>query len=208
MRPVRLTWTIGGIALIVAGVVGMLGNTTPAWTSLALMIEVVWAAAVLLFAIGLSREASVVARRPLGLGALVVLALWPLTVRVIDAVLPASSSAMLVDPLRMGLTYTSLLIMLAAALLASVQIARSDVLPRPWRWAPLWALGVDVIGGALPYLIFMLASPAQSTDLLALVNIVAQLGFLARTLGLGILAVVLAARLRPGSVDVLRSGPE
>lgn len=51
------------------------------------------AAAVLLFAIGLSREASVVARRPLGVTALAFVALWPLGMRIAQPLLLTMDAA-------------------------------------------------------------------------------------------------------------------
>lgn len=67
MRRVRLTWTIGGAGLVLCAVIGMLRYSLLNIGPIAdYALDVVFAAAVLLFAIGLSREASVVARQPLG----------------------------------------------------------------------------------------------------------------------------------------------
>src|SRR3546814_7432365 len=68
---------------------GLVGGPGAAVASVA--TDVVYAAAVILLAIGLTREGSVVARRPLGLSALVAVALWPLASSVIAGLLEARS---------------------------------------------------------------------------------------------------------------------
>ena len=86
MRGRRLTWTIGGVGLIGAGVAGMLQGATlatPLTDTLALLVDILWAASVLVFAIGSSSHDSVTARRPLGTIALILLALWSPAMRVI-----------------------------------------------------------------------------------------------------------------------------
>ncbi|MCR2828498.1 hypothetical protein NQ160_23655, partial [Microbacterium sp. zg.Y909] len=89
MRAVRMTWTIGGVALVLCGVIGMLQYSLPyAGSFLTITREAVFAAAILLFAIGRSKEASVVARRPLGVAALAVVALWPIVLRIAQPLLP------------------------------------------------------------------------------------------------------------------------
>ena len=92
-------------------------------------------------------------------------------------------------------------VMLLLAITAVVQIGRIGVVPRPWNWAPLWALVAVVLARALPIAPFwspLLASgekvapPFQVFDVLALLNPLA-VAFL------GIVAIVLGSRteLRP-----------
>lgn len=214
MWAVKLTWTIGGVGLVLCAVIGMLRYSLPGVDSgVALALDVVFAAAVLLFAIGLSREASVVARRPLGVVALAVVALWPIVVRIAQPLLPTMDAATFdagldayreVESLLTAVFFVNLLVSLAAALIAVVQIARAEIVPIPWRWAPLWALIASVLAGVLPQLLFAFAGPAGSQNLTEVVFVLGALGFLARTLGLGIIALVLAARDRR-SVEVFRS---
>ena len=204
MRLVRLTWTIGGIGLILSAVIGSLRylrlDIGPA---LAVSLDVVFAAAVLLFAIGLSKEASVVARRPLGVTALTVLAVWPLALRLVHPLLPDMNSAFDagLDAYREAetiLTLVSLLnfvVMLAAALIGTIQIARARVVPTPWRWAPLWAVIASVAGGVLPQLLFAFG-PAGVSHFTVVATVSSLLDLLPRTLGRGLLALVQAARSR------------
>lgn len=215
MRSVRRTWTIGGAGLIVAGVIGMLWSAAPGLRGFDWVVTIVFGASVLFLAIGLSREASVVARNPLGVGALAVVALWPLVPLIAEPLLPRMDPATFeagleayraAESASTALFYSDLAVSFGAALIAVVMIARSPTVPQPWRWAPMWALGVQIVSAVVPqYLFAIFFGSAQISDVVALAGLIAQLGFLARTLGLGVLALVLAARVRPGSVEVLRS---
>src|SRR3546814_16455705 len=94
MRGRRRTWMLGGSGLIACGVVGMLGYGLvggPGAAVASVATDVVYAAAVILLAIGLTREGSVVERRPLGLSALVAVAPWPLASSVIAGLLEPRS---------------------------------------------------------------------------------------------------------------------
>lgn len=158
----------------------------------------------MLLAIGFTREGSVVARRPLGLSALIVVALWPLANSVIAGLLGARSPEDAAAWTVYG--YLSLLAPIAAALIAAVQIARAGVVASPWRWAPLWVLVLQAAAWAIPQLGFAAVGPGSDVQAFAAtVSVIGMLGFVANTLGLGILAVVLAARERPDSVEVFRS---
>jgi len=165
--------------------------------------DVIYAAAVLLLAIGLSREGSVVARKPLGLAAMVVVAVWPLTAFVLTSLLTVQ------EPVGgdgwMIFGYFALAVPVCAGLVAAVQIARAGVVPSPWRWAPLWVLGLQAAAWAIPNIAIVTVG---SAGIQGLANILAMLGwlaFLAGTLGLGILALVIGVRQRPESVEVYRS---
>ncbi|GAA1851157.1 hypothetical protein ACFQZV_06680 [Microbacterium koreense] len=215
MRQRRLTWMIGGAGLVLCGVIGMLQFSVPG-TSLAIsvLVDVVFAAAVLLFAIGLSREGSVVARRPLGVTALAVVAVWPLVMRAAQPLLPRVDAATFdsglaayreVEGILNTVFFVDLAVSLAASLIACVQIARAGVVPKPWNWAPLWALLVVIVAAAVPQLLFAATSPAGAQGYADMAVLLGRIGFLVRTLGLGIIALVLAARVRPDAVDVYRS---
>lgn len=215
MQAVRLTWTIGGVGLVLSGVMGMLQYAVPGTGSVITVArDVVFAAAVLTFAIGISREASVVARRPLGVTALVVVALWPLVIHLAQPFLPTMGAATFeagieeyreAESVLTAVFFVNLLVSLAAALIAVVQIARTGTVPRPWRWAPLWALIASVAGGILPQLVFSFAGAAGAENVVGVAVILGMLGFLAPTLGLGIVALVVASRVRSADVEVFRS---
>lgn len=206
---------IGGIGLIVCGVIGMLQYSLFGIAqATGIVLDVVFAAAVLLFAVGLSREASVVARRPLGVIALAVVALWPLVTRAVQPFLPRMDAATFeagmaayreAENVLTAVFFVNLLVSLAASLLASVQIARAGVVPRPWNWAPLWAWIASVTAGVIPQILFSAAGSAGTRVYTEIAVLLGTVGFLSRTLGLGILALVLAARVRTGSVDIYRS---
>src|SRR3546814_17528559 len=115
---------------------GLVGGPGAAVASVA--TDVVYAAAVILLAIGLTREGSVVARRPLGLSALVAVALWPLASSVIAGLLEARSPEDAAVWTTYG--YLSLFLPIAVALIPGVQIAPPRGGALPWRWAPLWLL--------------------------------------------------------------------
>ena len=182
MQRRRRSWVIGGTALIVCGVLSMLSSSflgTPAVRAIAIAGDVAWAIGVLTFAIGLTREQSLVARKPLGTVALTIVALWPVTSSAIGATLESQRTT---DPAVWSvLGYVGIVVPIAAGLIATVQIGRIGVAPHPWRWAPLWVL----------------AGPLAALGTLSV---------LAATLGLGILALVLAARTRPESVEVYAPG--
>ena len=207
MQRRRRSWVIGGTALIVCGVLSMLSSSflgTPAVRAIAIAGDVAWAVGVLSFAIGLAREQSLVARKPLGTVALVIVALWPVTSSAIGAVLESQRTT---DPAVWSvLGYVGIVVPIAAGLIATVQIGRIGVAPHPWRWAPLWVLAGQAALWVMMQVAYLVV-PGDEVQLLA--GPLAALGtltVLAATLGLGILALVLAARTRPESVEVYAPG--
>ena len=200
MRGRRLTWTIGGVGLIGAGVAGMLQSATPGTPltdTLALLVDILWAASVLVFAIGSSSHDSVTARRPLGTIALILLALWSPAMRVIGLFQDPTNPTPIVP------WEVTILVPLALSLVAVVQIARAGVVPRRWRWMPAIALGVQVASVALGQLLMM--DPATAMQTVGLASALGMIGFLAGTLGLGIVALLAVASERPASVPVFSS---
>lgn len=176
-------------------------------------LDVVFAAAVLLFAIGLSEQASVVARRPLGVAALVVVALWPLVLHLAQPLLPTMDAATFeagLDAYRAAegvlttIFFVNLLVSLAAALIAVFQIARAEIIPKPWQWA---TVGASRLGRrrSAPSTAFRFRRTRRRPERRRGGVLLGALGFLSRTLGLGIVALVLASRVRSGDVDVFRS---
>lgn len=205
MRARRRTWTIGGIGLIACGVLGMLGSTfliMSGGPALAILTSVIYGASVLLFTVGTAREASVVARRPLGLAALTIVAVWPLIDRLAVPLLPQDGSS-LGSWTTYG--YVTLLVQTGAAVVAVMQIARAGVVPGPWRWAPLCVLGFQAFAWAVPQILVVSVGPAGIQSWADLYVLMGALAALIGTLGLGILALVLAAQQRPETVEVFRS---
>ncbi|WP_344292554.1 hypothetical protein [Agromyces neolithicus] len=191
-RDARRAWTIGGALLIVSTLVGTIaapmlwtipgsGFAGPALFSIALLI----------FAFGIRRAGSVTARRPLGTGALAVLALWTFASRFVWDFIPDESLA-LDQQVVLGTVGTLMAAILAAV--AAVQVARAGVVPSPWNWAPFWALIAVIVPSLLQLLIFAVGSSSSSQ---AAVTVLVGLDQLVRSTAvvfLGVLAIVLATR--------------
>ena len=207
MQRRRRSWVIGGTALIVCGVLAMLSSSflgTPAVRAIAITGDVAWAFGVLMFAIGLTREQSLVARKPLGTIALTIVALWPVTSSAIGAVLESQRTTDAAVWSALG--YVGILVPVGAGLIATVQIGRIGVAPHPWRWAPLSVLAGQAALWVLVQVAYLVV-PGDEVQLLAgPLAALGTLAVLAATLGLGILALVLAARTRPESIEVYAPG--
>ena len=203
-RTRQRTWILGGVGLIACGILGVLppgGRVGSA--PILLVTDVLFAASVLLFAVGLSRDASVVSRRPLGVAALAIVAIWPLLSSVITRAMGPGVSPD--DGAWVAYGYIALFIPTAAGLVAAMQIARSDTVPSPWRWAPAWVLGIQALAWAVSQAVLVTARPENVQSFADPFHMLGTLASLAATLGLGILALILAARSRPESVQVYRS---
>lgn len=196
----------GGIGLIACGVVsvirGSVLGSSGTTAVLTLIADVLWAGATLLLAVGLSRAGSVVARKPLGLLAAAAVALWPVTATLVN--LFAGSYELEQAGSWQFWGYVSAVLPLAVGLIAAAQVARARVVPDPWNWAPLWVLGIQCLMWILPQLIGA-ASPTVLMEMPGLVAALGSLAFLTSTLGLGILAVILATRSRVATVPVFQS---
>lgn len=206
MHGRRVTWLSGGIGLIACGFVGVLQGSalgTPSFMVVSYIAGLLWAGAILVLAVGLSREGSVVARKPLGLAASAVVAVWPLIA------VAVTSIASPFEPQHVQLWlvwgYLAMILPLLAGAIAAVQVGRARVVPRPWNWAPLWVLATQVALSALSQLIRATA-PDVVIWMPRLLEALGNLGVLAGTFGLGILATVLATRVRVETVEILRSG--
>lgn len=211
MRRRNLTWTIGGSALILSGVIVMarsimLGSSLS--PTLTVISELAWSVGVTVFAVGRTRYESVVARRPLGLVAMLTLAWWQIIARIFfDLMTPSQGFATpeSIPPAYVAFGYLNLLIPLAAGIIATVQIARTRIVPSPWRWAPLWVLGLGVLVGVITQGMYAtLALPQQ--ELADVAILLGALSSLASTVGLGVLALILSERGRADSVHIFRSG--
>lgn len=204
----RLTWRIGGIGLIACGIVGILRGSVLgdpfAETVLSLLADTLWAAAILVLAFGLHREGSVVARRPLGLAAATIVALWPAVATVVNLLTAPTDLTTAGSDAWLFWLSLSIVLPVVAGLIAAVQVGRAQVIPLPWKWAPLWVLAAQVALWVLPQLLGV-AAPSALLQMVGLFSALGTLGFLAATLGLGILAVVLSSRSGAGTVAVFGS---
>ncbi|MCA1305300.1 hypothetical protein LC082_00120 [Microbacterium esteraromaticum] len=206
MRGRRLTWLAGGIGLIGSGVFGMstgaLSGVPGASTVITLLSDLSWAAAILLLAIGLVREDSVVARKPLGITAAAVVSLWPATDTLVSL---ATGSQLGPDAAFWPIwSYLSWVVPLMFGLIAAMQVARAGVVPTPWNWAPLWALGIRTVTSLIPALVAV-ASPNTFMAMGDVLPLLGTLGYVPITFGLGVLAVALSTRTRSATVPVFDS---
>jgi hypothetical protein len=196
---------VGGAALIAAGLLYLLSRELlglPLGDGMRITGDILHAGALLLLAIGLSKDASVVARRPLGVTALMLLAVWPLLAPGIQALIGPPADNLEVST---ALSYVGILVPLAAAIIAVVQIGRAGTVPRGWRWVPLWVLVAQVALGVLGQLVMMAVDPAQLQTIAGVAALLGLLSFVAGTLGLGIALLLLAMAERPAAVPVYRS---
>ncbi|MFJ4037971.1 hypothetical protein ACIPVB_07780 [Microbacterium sp. NPDC090007] len=147
MRGANKSWVIAGALLLVSmllrGVslgVGFRISTETAHL-VTTVSDALAGAGILLLAVGLTRAESVVDRRPLGLVAMVVLAVWPLAAAGIAPVLPQMDRATYdrgLDAYRAAesaLTafwLAGLIVPLVASLVAALAVRRSPTVPRGW----------------------------------------------------------------------------
>lgn len=207
MNIVKRTWLTGGGGLVACGVIEVLRSSllgTSGSAVLGVVGDLVFAAAVLLLAVGLSHRASVVARKPVGVVAMSVVALWPLISRMLEP-LVMQGLQRATDWNIYG--YLALIVPASAALVAAVEIGRAAVLPSPWHWAPLWVLAFQAIVWVVPQLTIVAIGPGEVQLYANLFALLGTASFLAGTIGLGVLVLVLATRPHAGSVEVFRSTP-
>lgn len=194
-RPVP-AWLWGGGLLAASAALPMLGQIYYSTPALVWAGRLLTAAALIVFAVGIRREGSIVARRPVGIVALVAMGVVP---PVIELLTPAVGS---VDdsgfPQNLWLLqligYGSLTISVAAALVAVVEIARARVVPDPWRWAPAWGLAVAAGIYVVAQVTLIAVDPQGAAELVDLLATGAVVGNVFVPLALGILAMVLGAR--------------
>jgi len=199
------TLMLGGVLLIVSAVAAFaapnaFAASLPFHTVLSWGSVLAFSTSVLVFAFGVGRGGSIVARRPLGLTAALVLALWPFVERVLTWAMPFSDGTV---EFYQVWGYVSLTVKIAAAVVLVVQIARAGVVTGRVRWAPAWALAAVV----LPQVLAQLLMVALRIDLgrtepdgLYLLIGLGQLASFAAPVTLGILAIILAQR-RPALSD-------
>jgi len=181
-------WFVGGTLLLLAIVAEVGLRTTGGGAGL--VRDVMLAAALLVFALGLGGGGSVTARRPLGTAALIALALSVPAVPVLISVIAPSGAPIEVLTL---ITQLSLLVQVALALIAVAQIGRVAVVPRPWNWAPAWAVAAVGLSAAVQAAASVIVTQNAQAIFLVLVTVDAMIR-VSVLLGLGVLAIVLGDR--------------
>lgn len=167
--------------------------------------QVLFSAGAIVFAIGLGRAGSATARRPLGTGAIIALAVWQLVMPLV--MLPFWSARSMTDDFVAVLSMVDLglqIVTLMLAVIAVVQVARIGVVPRLWNLAPMWALVVIVVARVIPEVVGVSGAAVDQAPLIALYEL-SNLVQLFAVATLGVLAIVLALRPQPGASVVYSS---
>jgi len=167
----QLAWRIGGTLFLACAAVSVVEPFlvgTPAITIAFLARTALFSAGLIVFALGVRGSGSVVARRPLGVVAVLVLAAVPAIAGIVSVAVPYSMD--LVD-FFLAWNYAVPAIELGAAIVAVIVIARAGVVRPPWRWVPLGAL----IATAAPQLILLAVVASPGADIQAMAG--AMYGF-------------------------------
>ena len=141
-KPLSSAWVVGGSLLIAVGILNNVLGPADLLLSMNGVIEsAVFAAALLVYAIGIRGQGSITNRRPLGTFALIGFGVWGIINAVVIQLLATGSE---LDALRsFGLAST--FIGFAIAAIAVIQIARARVLPQPWNWIPTSVLAAMTV---------------------------------------------------------------
>lgn len=196
-RSLRRTLIAGGVLLIVSAVVGFAGPTfvaTPLPVVLSWAGTVAFSAAVLVFAFGVGRGGSIVARRPLAVTAAVLVAGWPILNRVVTDALPVVPDTTTFLP---AFGYVTIAVTLGATIVFTVQIARSGVITGTVRWMPLWglvAVAVPQIVAQATVIALGMDIGASDYDAIVLLFGIGSLLAFAVPVALGVAAVLVANR--------------
>lgn len=131
--PGRHPWVVGGSLLLGSAVVGV--TTQPWGAPVSLLGTLAASVAFVVFALGFHGRGSVTGPHRAGTIALCTLAAWTLFAALVSAFF---SPVIITGPPALG--FLNEIISLAMATIAVVAIGRSQVVPRPWNWAPAAAL--------------------------------------------------------------------
>ncbi|GAA5205544.1 hypothetical protein [Microbacterium kyungheense] len=196
VRDARLTWLVGGSLLIARAALVLLanGNAALSFPGMGFVLDGLWAAALVVFAFGVRGQGSVVARRPLGVVALVVAAAMPLLSDIWWAVFPIAvwdGAVAFVAP------NATTVLLLGALIVATVVIGRAGAVPHRARWVPLIVLAVAAGAQIVVSIIGVsLRGNFVGAEFIAATFFASALGTLGVLL-LGILAIVSAPREAP-----------
>jgi hypothetical protein len=188
----RIAWQVGGSLLVAAALLRVVASNPPFPQFLSgVVADVLWCAALVVFAVGWRRAGSVVARRPLGVTALVVAGVAPLVLGIVGrlVVYPQDGSP---DPGLLALSYVSLLLPVVALVIGLVQVARAGAVPRAVRWTPLVVVAVAV--GVNVLVQILAVTPGMRGDELLVPYLFSQAVVTIGLAVVGILAIVQAPR--------------
>ncbi|MFF1633270.1 hypothetical protein [Leifsonia sp. NPDC058248] len=195
----RLAWTIGGALLLVSPVLSLgtppIGSFIPGGGYFG---PVCFSAATVLFAFGIRGSGSVTARRPLGTTALVFLGVWTMLTATLlgGPVMSTIYAATGGNEWTLAIGNATVLIQSLGALIAAIEIGRAGVVPRPWNWAPTWALAAIAVPWAILRIVGLVGEPAVMMLVFAFSTIDGIINITAAVF-LGVVAIVLAQLTTP-----------
>lgn len=192
----RRAWIIAGSLLIAVAVLPLLGGSLGAYIPfLGEVLDLAWCSAMVLFAFGIRRAGSVVARDPLGIVALLVAGAAPVAFELLWRMAPVAEGP--AEWMTIAAN-AELLIGGVALLLASVVIARGGAVPERVRWAPLVAVLVVISAHVLIQLVVMTEPQAgEQIELPAI--LVTNILVTGSLIVIGVLAIVSAPRAAPAA---------
>jgi hypothetical protein len=197
----RRAWFWAGALAVVSTVPGVVGTYVQSFPVVGWIAPVLLAVALLLLAFG---PDSVVARRPLGVTALVVLALWPLISRVVDAFflrMIATGPYAVASAVSSSFGYVESAVGILAGIVVVVQIWRVGVVPASLRWVPLIVFALWVAPDVLMSAAYVTwPASAQTVSAQTSLFVVGALVAAATALGtliFGTSAIVAATQPRP-----------
>lgn len=190
----RRAWIIGGSLLIVVALIPLIvTNLGPGIPFTGIVSDIAWCAAMVIFAFGIRGEGSVVARNLVGVIALVVAGVAPLTFEVVWAVIPLPTTPTGPTAGLMALGIVQLLVPGAALVVAAVVIARAGAVTGRVRFAPLIAVCAVITMYVMVQLVGMAAPTAGQQVLVPLFGLLTLVST-AALVAVGVLAIVLASR--------------
>lgn len=179
----------GGALLVLSALVL---SATTFWSGSSLSGNLLFAAALIIFAFTGSRETNLVNRSAPALVALVLLGVWDLAVTDIAGFLGAWSTPEYGE-IRVALMF----LRYAVLAIVVVRIGRNTQLPSRWRWAPTAAAAAHLVASIFPQLLPWNVNDAAMTPAQEFViHSAAPLVFTAVPVFLGILALIRGVVIR------------
>lgn len=181
---------VGGALLLLSAIVGLAARGP--LVSISPARDWLFAAAGIVFAIGLGRAGSVTGRRLVGTVSTILLVVAPLSQSFWFTLLPADDG----DPnaaedawVLLATTYYGIIAALAVVSVVAIGLAR--ILPSPWRWAPLWVVIWTPVTFGIGLTIFSSPAPPSLASVGASFSVYAPAAGIAF---LGVLGLVLGFR--------------
>lgn len=186
----KQVWIVAGALMIGSVLLGpvlqvgsYMGPTGGLLSTLLIVVSTI------MFAIGADRSTSVTARRPFGTAALIGLAVWTAVgTPVLDALATLPGRGAMI-----GFGHVDLIVTFVLAAIATTQIARAGIVPRPWNLAPLWVLAAAVAVRVVQLVVIITAGP-DASRFAPFLSTLDGLGGVVAPVFLGIVAIVLASR--------------